>query len=186
MYVRVNNTASHDSTVVPYNSHVMDATDRIDRAEQFREAKDVKTFYELGLRCAQLTYNSQNLIGTGATDRIDGGVSDFGAEIIAAMNEAGMLVDVSHCGPKTTLDAIEIANRLPYGLCSYAFTNSQARSFELANRVESGIMSLNHFGTSQADTPFGGVKESGYGREGGYETLDAFMITKFISQKITA
>ncbi len=83
-------------------------------------------------------------------------------------------------------EAIEIANRLPYGLCSYAFTNSQARSFELAHRVESGIMSLNHFGTSQADTPFGGVKESGYGREGGYETLDAFMITKFISQKITA
>ena len=82
--------------------------------------------------------------------------------------------------------AIEIANRLPYGLCSYAFTNSQAYSHELAHRVESGIMSLNHFGTSQADTPFGGVKESGYGREGGYETLDAFMITKFISQKITA
>lgn len=83
-------------------------------------------------------------------------------------------------------EAIEIANRLPYGLCSYAFTNSQARSYELAHRVESGIMSLNHFGTSQADTPFGGVKESGYGREGGYETLDAFLITKFISQKISA
>jgi len=83
-------------------------------------------------------------------------------------------------------EAIEIANRLPYGLCSYAFTNSQAYSHDLAYRVESGIMSLNHFGTSQADTPFGGVKESGYGREGGYETLDAFMITKFISQKITA
>ncbi len=81
-------------------------------------------------------------------------------------------------------EAIAIANRLPYGLCSYGFTNSQARSYELARRVESGIMSLNHFGTSQADTPFGGVKESGYGREGGYETLDAFMITKFISQKI--
>lgn len=83
-------------------------------------------------------------------------------------------------------EAIAIANRLPYGLCSYAFTNSQARSHELARRVESGIMSLNHYGTSQADTPFGGVKESGYGREGGYETLDAFMITKFISQKISA
>lgn len=82
-------------------------------------------------------------------------------------------------------EAIAIANRLPYGLCSYAFTNSQARSHELAHRVESGIMSLNHFGTSQADTPFGGVKESGYGREGGYETLNAFMITKFISQKIS-
>lgn len=83
-------------------------------------------------------------------------------------------------------EAIAIANRLAYGLCSYAFTNDQARNHELARRVESGIMSLNHFGTSQADTPFGGVKESGYGREGGYETLDAFLVTKFISQKISA
>jgi succinate-semialdehyde dehydrogenase/glutarate-semialdehyde dehydrogenase len=82
-------------------------------------------------------------------------------------------------------EAIEIANRLPYGLCSYAFTNSQTRAYELAHRVESGIMSLNHYGTSQPDSPFGGVKESGYGREGGYETLDAFMITKFISQKVS-
>lgn len=83
-------------------------------------------------------------------------------------------------------EAISIANRLPYGLCSYAFTNDPAKSHELAHRVESGIMSLNHYGTSQADTPFGGVKESGYGREGGYETLDAFMITKFINQKVSA
>ena len=82
-------------------------------------------------------------------------------------------------------DAIRIANRLEYGLCSYAFTNDSQRANELAFRVESGIMSINHYVTSQADTPFGGVKESGYGREGGYETLDAFMITKFISQRIS-
>ena len=81
----------------------------LQNAEHFREAKDVKAFYELGLRCAQLTYNSQNLIGSGSTDRVDGGVSDYGAEIIKAMNEVGMLVDVSHSGPKTTLDATEIS-----------------------------------------------------------------------------
>jgi succinate-semialdehyde dehydrogenase/glutarate-semialdehyde dehydrogenase len=83
-------------------------------------------------------------------------------------------------------DAIRIANRLEYGLASYAFTNSMRRANELAMRVESGIMSINHYNTSQADTPFGGVKESGYGREGGYETLDAFMVTKFISHRISA
>jgi succinate-semialdehyde dehydrogenase/glutarate-semialdehyde dehydrogenase len=85
---------------------------------------------------------------------------------------------------KTFDEAIAIANKLDYGLCSYAFTNSQTRANDLAHRVESGIMSINHFGTSQPDTPFGGVKESGYGREGGYETLDAFMITKFINQRV--
>ncbi len=78
----------------------------IQNADQFADADDVEFFHGLGLRCAQLTYNSQNLLGSGATDRVDGGLSDYGAEIVAAMNKAGMLVDVSHSGDKTTLDAI--------------------------------------------------------------------------------
>ena len=45
-------------------------------------------------------------------------------------------------------------------------------------------MSINHCGTSGPETPFGGVKESGYGREGGFETLDGFMQTKFVSHKV--
>lgn len=81
----------------------------IQNAAHFRQAEDVKAFYQLGLRCCQLTYNGQNLIGSGSTDRVDGGVSDFGVEIIKAMNGVGMLVDVSHCGDKTTLDAIDIS-----------------------------------------------------------------------------
>jgi membrane dipeptidase len=81
----------------------------IQNAEHFEKPDDVQNFYRLGLRCSQLTYNSQNLIGSGSTDRIDGGVSDFGEEIIKAMNKVGMLIDTSHCGEKTTLDAIEIS-----------------------------------------------------------------------------
>lgn len=81
----------------------------LQNAEQFEKAEDVQYFYRLGLRCAQLTYNSQNLIGSGSTDRIDGGVSDFGEEIIKAMNKVGMLVDTSHCGERTTLDAIALS-----------------------------------------------------------------------------
>lgn len=81
----------------------------LQNAEQFYAVDDVKTFHQLGLRCAQLTYNSQNLIGAGATERVDGGLSDFGVKIVAAMNEVGMLVDISHCGDRTTLDAIELA-----------------------------------------------------------------------------
>lgn len=81
----------------------------IQNAEQFEKPEDVQNFYRLGLRCSQLTYNSQNLIGSGSTDRIDGGVSDFGEAIIKEMNKVGMLIDTSHCGEKTTLDAIEIS-----------------------------------------------------------------------------
>lgn len=94
----------------------------LQNAEHFREPKDVKAFYQLGQRCAQLTYNSQNYIGTGGTDRVDGGISDFGVEIIKAMNEVGMLVDVSHCGDRTTLDAIEISPR------PIAITHSNCRA----------------------------------------------------------
>ncbi|HMN46489.1 MAG TPA: membrane dipeptidase [Povalibacter sp.] len=81
----------------------------VQNAEHFVRPDDVKRFYALGQRCAQLTYNSQNLLGSGSTERVDGGVSDFGVEIIKAMNDAGMLVDVSHCGDRTTLDAIELS-----------------------------------------------------------------------------
>jgi membrane dipeptidase len=102
----------------------------LQNAEQFREAKDVKDFYQLGLRCAQLTYNTQNLIGSGSTERVDGGISDYGIEIIKAMNEVGMLIDVSHSGDKTTLDAIELSPR------PIAFTHSNCRALNNHPRLK--------------------------------------------------
>ena len=102
----------------------------IQNAEHFRKAEDVLAFHQLGQRCAQLTYNSQNLLGSGSTDRVDGGVSDYGAEIIAAMNDAGMLVDVSHCGDRTTLDAIEISKR------PVAITHSNCRALNNNPRLK--------------------------------------------------
>ena len=83
----------------------------IQNSDHFEEVADVKTCYMLGQRVSQLTYNTQNLIGSGSTDRVDGGVSDFGESIIKAMNETGMVVDVSHCGDQTTLDAFEISDQ---------------------------------------------------------------------------
>jgi membrane dipeptidase len=94
----------------------------LQNAEHFRSAKDVRSFYELGQRCSQLTYNEQNLLGSGSTERVDGGLSDYGVEIVKAMNEVGMLVDVSHSGPRTTLDAIEVS---PVPI---AFTHSNCRA----------------------------------------------------------
>lgn len=102
----------------------------LQNADHFRKPDDVKSFYELGLRCAQLTYNSQNFIGSGSTDRVDGGVSDYGAEIIKAMNEVGMLIDVSHCGDRTTLDAIELSPK------PIAITHSNCRALVDHPRVK--------------------------------------------------
>ncbi|MCB2114520.1 MAG: membrane dipeptidase [Parvularculaceae bacterium] len=83
----------------------------IQGSDHFEQPDDVNEFYNLGQRVSQLTYNSQNRIGSGSTDRADGGVSDFGASIIERMNDVGMAIDVSHCGDRTTLDAFALSKR---------------------------------------------------------------------------
>ncbi|TYL98072.1 NAD-dependent succinate-semialdehyde dehydrogenase [Bradyrhizobium rifense] len=86
--------------------------------------------------------------------------------------------------PVKTLDeAIEKANALPYGLAAYAFTKSASNAERLADSVEVGNLSINHFVASVAETPFGGVKDSGYGREGGTEGLQCYTVVKNVSHK---
>ena len=102
----------------------------IQNSEHFVTPEDVEFFYQLGQRCSQLTYNAQNLIGSGSTERVDGGVTDYGAQIIKAMNDVGMLIDVSHCGDRTTLDAIELSPK------PIAITHSNCRALVDHPRVK--------------------------------------------------
>ncbi|MDQ0126598.1 succinate-semialdehyde dehydrogenase/glutarate-semialdehyde dehydrogenase [Pseudomonas lini] len=74
------------------------------------------------------------------------------------------------------------ANSLEYGLAAFAFTRSLKTATELGNRLQAGMVSINHFGLALPETPFGGIKASGHGSEGGTEGLDAYLTTKFISQ----
>lgn len=83
----------------------------VQNSEHFRNPADVEYFRSLGQRVSQLTYNTRNLIGNGATERRDDGISDFGVAIIERMNRVGMAVDVSHCGDRTTLDAFEVSKK---------------------------------------------------------------------------
>ena len=83
----------------------------LQNSEHFRTPDDVALFHALGQRVSQLTYNARNRIGNGSTERVDGGISDFGVAVIGKMNEVGMAVDVSHCGDRTTLDAFEISSK---------------------------------------------------------------------------
>ena len=79
-------------------------------------------------------------------------------------------------------DAIAESNRLPYGLAAYAFTRSNATATALGAAIESGMIGINHHGLALTETPFGGIKDSGYGSEGGAEGLEPYMVTKFVSQ----
>lgn len=83
---------------------------------------------------------------------------------------------------KTIDDVVTEANRLPFGLASYAFTTSGKTAQTLAAGVEVGMMTINHLGLALPEVPFGGVKDSGYGTEGGSEAIEAYLNTKFVSQ----
>jgi succinate-semialdehyde dehydrogenase/glutarate-semialdehyde dehydrogenase len=83
---------------------------------------------------------------------------------------------------KTFDEVVERANSLPYGLAAYAFTSSNATAAAIGDAMESGMVGVNSIAISTPETPFGGVKESGHGSEGGIEGLGAYLNTKFISQ----
>ena len=84
---------------------------------------------------------------------------------------------------KTLDEAIERANSLPYGLAAYAFTTSTRNATQIGDALESGMVTINHLGFALPEVPFGGVKDSGYGSEGGAETFDGYLVTKFVTQK---
>lgn len=88
--------------------------------------------------------------------------------------------------PVDSLDeAIAAANSVPYGLAAYGFTNRTDHAERMIDEVEAGNLSINTLEASLPETPFGGVKSSGYGREGGTEGLHHYMVVKNVSHSVT-
>jgi succinate-semialdehyde dehydrogenase / glutarate-semialdehyde dehydrogenase len=99
-----------------------------------------------------------------------------------AMNEEPF-GPIALVNPFETLDeAVAEANRLAYGLASYAFTASTATADALAQRIEAGMVAINDSHLSAPELPIGGVKDSGYGSEGGPEAVEAYLVTKLVTQ----
>jgi succinate-semialdehyde dehydrogenase/glutarate-semialdehyde dehydrogenase len=110
--------------------------------------------------------------------------------VLLGVPEHARIMQVEPFGPVAPIaaftdieQALTLANSLPYGLAAYAFTQSAARANLLTRRLEAGILSINHTGGSVVEAPSGGFKESGYGREGGAEGLEGYLITKRVSHK---
>ncbi len=88
---------------------------------------------------------------------------------------------VAVAAPFSTLDdAVAKANRLPFGLAAFAFTEGLRTANLLGDAIEAGMVGINTFAISTADAPFGGVKDSGFGSEGGTEGMDGYLVTKAI------
>jgi succinate-semialdehyde dehydrogenase/glutarate-semialdehyde dehydrogenase len=83
---------------------------------------------------------------------------------------------------KTFDEVVARANSLPFGLSAYAFTSSAHTANLLGDALEAGMVGVNSVAISAPETPFGGVKDSGYGHEGGIEGLEVYMVKKFIAQ----
>ena len=113
----------------------------------------------------------------------------FAPTVVADLPENSRLMTDEPFGPiagivrfKTVDEALQRANSLPFGLASYAFTGSTKNARLISEGLEAGMVSINHFGMALAETPFGGIKDSGYGSEGGLETFDGYLNTKFVTQ----
>ena len=113
----------------------------------------------------------------------------FAPTVLADLPEDSRLMTEEPFGPvagivrfKTVDEVLARANRLPYGLAAYAFTTSTRNAHQIAGGLEAGMVSINHIGLALAETPFGGIKDSGYGSEGGSETFDGYLVTKFVTQ----
>lgn len=94
--------------------------------------------YELGVRILQLTYNERNGFGDGVAEPRDGGLTDAGQRAIAAMNRVGMVLDLSHCGDRTTLEAIELSASAPV----VTHANSRALHPSPRNKTDEQLRAL--------------------------------------------
>ena len=85
-------------------------------------------------------------------------------------------------GSEATVEVLKRANSLPFGLASYSFTTSTRNAQAISDGLAVGMVTINHLGMALAETPFGGIRDSGYGSEGGTETFDGYLNTKFVTQ----
>ncbi len=113
----------------------------------------------------------------------------FAPTIVTDIPDDSMLMTEEPFGPVAPIvrftdtdEVLRRANSLPFGLSSYVFTNSLKTATKVSNGLEAGMVNINHFGSALAETPFGGIKDSGIGSEGGQETFDGYLVTKFITQ----
>jgi len=112
----------------------------------------------------------------------------FQPTVLTDVPESARIMNEEPFGPvavmlrfKETDDVLSRANKLPFGLASYAFTKDAKTATKIADALDSGMVTINHFGIALPETPFGGVKDSGFGHEGGIEGLQVYMQAKFVS-----
>lgn len=135
----------------------------------------------------------EDAVNAGANVHLGGAAIDgpgyfFEPTILTGLKQNMRIMNEEPFGPiaamipfKDADEAIAEANRLPYGLSAFAFTSSMKTAHRLGNELESGMVAINHLGLGLPETPFGGVKDSGYGSEGGREAIENYLDRRFVT-----
>jgi succinate-semialdehyde dehydrogenase/glutarate-semialdehyde dehydrogenase len=135
----------------------------------------------------------QDAIGRGAHAVVGGQARDgagyfYNPTVLTDIPDDAELLQEEIFGPVAPVkgftdedEAIAAANNTEYGLVAYVFTNDLKRALRVCERLETGMIGLNQGIVSNAQAPFGGVKQSGFGREGGYEGIKEYLETKYIA-----
>jgi len=128
---------------------------------------------------------AQVLLGAGPVDRPG---YFYAPTVLAGVPERSRLLREEIFGPvapiaafSTEEQALRAANRTEYGLVAYVYTRDLARAFRVAEGLETGMVGLNQGIVSNPAAPFGGVKQSGFGREGGFEGIEEYLETKYVA-----
>ncbi len=123
------------------------------------DLRRIQLFHSLGVLIMQLTFHERNLVGNGCMERRDAGLSNFGVDVVKEMNRLGILIDLSHCGPRTTLDAIEMSAH-PVA-CTHA--NAQRFHHHPRNKPDQALQLLAARGGVVGATAFNMFLPSGRG-----------------------
>lgn len=184
----------HDSIADRFTRVFVDETNKLQLGDGRDPATDVGPLGTAGRRMAvQELIN--DAVSLGATVRTGGGPPSgfeagyFLSPTVLTDVHGGMRVmreePFGPIAPITTFatfdEAIAAANQTPYGLSGFVFTNDLTTAYLAAEQLEVGMVGVNHLTIATAEAPFGGVKHSGFGREGGSEGIDSYTVTKYTS-----
>ncbi|HXN37917.1 MAG TPA: aldehyde dehydrogenase family protein, partial [Solirubrobacteraceae bacterium] len=123
--------------------------------------------------------------------RVDGRGYFFEPTVLAGVPDDARLLDEEIFGPVAPIatfssdeQALASANRTEYGLVAYVYTRDLERAFRICEGIETGMVGLNQGVVSNPAAPFGGVKQSGFGREGGFEGIGEYLETKYVAMSL--
>lgn len=179
----------HDAFVEKFT----EATAKLKVGNGMEEGIDIgpvinKQGYEKIDRHVQNALNQGATCVLGGSGIVNGEAYFYNPTILTDVKPSMLIMNEETFGPvapiqkvETIEEAIKYANQTPYGLASYVYTENYAKGIEIAERLQYGIVGWNDGVPSAAQAPFGGMKQSGVGREGGTEGIEAYVETKYIA-----